>query len=45
MPRFIGLSHDQVLQSGREVGVSSSRVYSTNLRRMISLCVIDRPAQ
>lgn len=42
MPREIGLSHDVVLQAGRAVGVSTSRVFSTNLRKMISLCVIDR---
>lgn len=42
MPRFIGLSHDLVMKGAREVGISSSRVYSTHLRQVISLCVMDR---
>ncbi|WP_405522235.1 glycine cleavage T C-terminal barrel domain-containing protein [Streptomyces canus] len=42
MPRKIGASLDQVLVNGRPVGVSTSRTYSTHLRRTISLCVIDR---
>ena len=42
MPRAIGAEFDQVLANGRQVGISSSRTYSTVLRKMISLCVIGR---
>jgi len=45
MPRMIhrhALDPDQVLKAGKVVGCSTSRVYSSYLRQMISLCVIDR---
>jgi glycine cleavage system aminomethyltransferase T len=45
MPRMItrhALDPDKVMQDGKVVGCSTSRVYSAFLRRMISLCVIDR---
>jgi vanillate/3-O-methylgallate O-demethylase len=32
----------EVLVDGKLVGCSTSRAYSTFLRRMISLCVLDR---
>jgi vanillate/3-O-methylgallate O-demethylase len=41
LPRAFG-SYDQVLEGDGLVGISSSRVYSVHLRRMISLAVIDR---
>jgi glycine cleavage system aminomethyltransferase T len=33
---------DKVMKDGKVVGCSTSRVYSSYLRRMISLCVLDR---
>jgi vanillate/3-O-methylgallate O-demethylase len=45
MPRTIvrhAIDPDQVLKDGKVVGCSTSRVYSAYLRKMISLCVIDR---
>jgi glycine cleavage system aminomethyltransferase T len=42
MPREIGPSFDQVLAGGKEIGVSSSRTYSTVLRETVSLVVIDK---
>ncbi len=33
---------DKVLKDGKVVGCSTSRVYSSYLRRMISLCVLDQ---
>jgi vanillate/3-O-methylgallate O-demethylase len=45
MPRMIhrhALDPDKVLLHGKVVGCSTSRVYSAFLRKMISLCVIDR---
>jgi vanillate/3-O-methylgallate O-demethylase len=45
MPRMIhrhALDPDKVLLNGKVVGCSTSRVYSSFLRKMISLCVIDR---
>jgi glycine cleavage system aminomethyltransferase T len=45
LPRMIqrhALYPDKVLKDGRVVGCSTSRVYSTYLRQMISLCVIDK---
>jgi glycine cleavage system aminomethyltransferase T len=41
IPRHRGPSFDQVLLSGRPVGVSTGRTLSPNLRATISLCVID----
>lgn len=43
MPRTVhrhAMNPDQVLHGGELVGVSTSRAYSTFLRRMISLCVL-----
>jgi len=45
LPRMIqrhALYPDKVVKNGRVVGCSTSRVYSTHLLQMISLCVIDR---
>lgn len=45
MPRMIerhALDPDKVMKDGKVVGCSTSRVYSAYLRRMISLCVIDK---
>src|SRR5262249_21732708 len=45
MPRVIvrhAIDPDAVLKDGKIVGCSTSRVYSSFLRKMISLCVIDR---
>lgn len=42
MPRKVGSSYDSVFVQGTEVGVSTSRTFSSNLRQTISLCVIDR---
>ncbi|OHV41408.1 MULTISPECIES: glycine cleavage system protein T [Pseudofrankia] len=42
IPRRLGPSFDQVLVCGNPVGVSTGRCLSSNLRAMISLCVIDR---
>lgn len=42
MPRLVGGSYDSVLLGGREIGVSTSRTFSANLRKTISLCVIER---
>ena len=42
LPRRVGSSYDSVFVDGREIGVSTSRTFSSNLRRTISLCVIDR---
>lgn len=45
MPRTVvrhSLNPDQVLVGGKLVGCSTSRAYSTFLRRMISMCVLDR---
>lgn len=45
MPRMIhryAPDPDKVLKDGRVVGCSTSRAYSTYLRQMISLCVIDK---
>jgi vanillate/3-O-methylgallate O-demethylase len=42
IPRRLGPSFDQVLASGRPVGVSTGRTLSPYLRATISLCVIDR---
>ena len=42
LPRLNGPSFDQVLASGNPVGVATGRAYSTHLRSMISLCVIDQ---
>jgi len=45
MPRNIfrhAIDPDKVLKDGKVVGCSTSRVYSTYLRRMISLCVLDK---
>jgi vanillate/3-O-methylgallate O-demethylase len=45
MPRMIhrhALDPDKVIRDGGVVGCSTSRVYSSYLRQMISLCVIDR---
>jgi vanillate/3-O-methylgallate O-demethylase len=45
MPRNIvrhAIDPDKVMHGGNVVGCSTSRVYSSNLRKMISLCVIDR---
>ncbi|MDF2050482.1 glycine cleavage T C-terminal barrel domain-containing protein [Arthrobacter sp. Cr_A7] len=41
LPRNLTLSVDHVLQDGKEVGVSTSRVYSPFLRKMISIGHID----
>ncbi|MCS7008174.1 MAG: aminomethyl transferase family protein, partial [Thermoleophilia bacterium] len=41
LPRRLGPEFDQVLVDNAIVGVSSGRALSTNLRAMISLCVID----
>ena len=44
LPRMIqrhALYPDKVVRNGRVVGCSTSRVYSTYLRQMISLCVIE----
>jgi glycine cleavage system aminomethyltransferase T len=38
---FDSLHQDYVLQNGKVVGVSSSRIYSYYYRKMISLCSID----
>lgn len=45
MPRAIvrhAIDPDKVIKDGKVVGCSTSRVYSSYLRKMISLCVIDR---
>lgn len=45
MPRTIvrhAIDPDKVLKQGKVVGCSTSRVYSSYLRKMISLCVIDK---
>ena len=45
MPRTIvrhAIDPDKVVKGGKVVGCSTSRVYSAYLRKMISLCVIDR---
>ena len=45
MPRSIhrhAIDPDKVMNDGKVVGCSSSRVYSSYLRKMISLCVLDR---
>jgi glycine cleavage system aminomethyltransferase T len=45
MPRSVvrhAIDPDKVLKDGKVVGCSTSRVYSTYLRRMISLCVLDK---
>jgi vanillate/3-O-methylgallate O-demethylase len=43
MPRRVydGFAVDSVIAEGREVGVSTSRCYSTHFRDMLSLCCID----
>ena len=45
MPRTIvrhAIDPDKVLKGGKVIGCSTSRVYSSYLRNMISLCVIDK---
>lgn len=45
MPREsarLGMDPDKVLKDGRVVGCSTSRVYSPFLRKMISLCAMDK---
>jgi vanillate/3-O-methylgallate O-demethylase len=45
MPREsakLAMDPDKVLKGGRVVGCSTSRVYSPYLRKMISLCTIDK---
>jgi glycine cleavage system aminomethyltransferase T len=42
LPRYNGLSFDRVMAGGADVGVTSGRTLSVNLRGTISLCVIDR---
>ena len=42
IPRRLGPSFDQVLATGKPVGMSTGRALSPHLRAMISLCVMDR---
>lgn len=42
LPRYLGLSVDRIFDSGTEVGVSTSRVYSPYFHDMISLGHIDK---
>ncbi len=42
LPRTLGPEYDQVLHDGTLVGCSTSRVFSSNLRKMISFAVLDR---
>jgi len=42
VPRRLGPAFDRVLVDGEDVGVSTGRVLSANVRATISLCVIDR---
>lgn len=41
LPRYLGLAVDHVLAKGERVGVSTSRVYSPYLRKMISIGHVD----
>lgn len=45
MPRFVGIEINTVFADGREVGTTTSRIYSPFMRKMISLGHVDRSVE
>lgn len=41
-PHSIYMEFDRVFADGKEIGISSNRMFSPHYRKMISMCIIDR---